>query len=149
MSQPGKKAGAQVYRLINYKETGELLRMARMEKGESGMEVASKAGMNQSQVSKLERGEQIFYTAPIKERLERLAKHLGVEGLQFESVDNAQVVKPKRKSKKAPKQRVASPDALGTLRALLDGHKRGQLSEDEFLKLVVLIASSATVSHDA
>lgn len=142
MAQAGMKANVQVYKLVNYREASEKLRAAREASGESGAAVAAKAGMNQSQVSKLERGDQIFYTEPVKERVEKLAVHLMVSGLQWEPVDSVQPhKKPKPAKQKAPKAKpVVDSERLSVARMLLQGHKRGKLTEDEFLQMVLLMS---------
>jgi transcriptional regulator with XRE-family HTH domain len=132
-----------VYKLENHKETGELLKLARLEKGESGEQVAKHAGMAQPQVSKLENGGQLFYTEALKPRVEALAKHLGLD-VRFTEVawEDAYGTKKKPAPKRGRPRKVQSVSVTNdaermveSTRLLLDMHQKGLISSEDFVKL--------------
>lgn len=79
----GFKAGEKIYRLISVQDTVAKLRVARLEANYSMEDAGKLVGLHQAQVSRIESGVQEFFTESIRERVEKLAKHLNVKGLKF------------------------------------------------------------------
>lgn len=135
------RKGGKVFKLEGFKEVGEALRLARVSRKESGSEAATAAGLNQGQVSKLERGAQIFYTEHMRPRVEALGKHLGVQ-VRFSPVewDEAHAARPKpaRRGRPPKARTVTAPDeaVLAGLKMLLDAQKQKLISPEGFILLV-------------
>lgn len=72
------------YKIVGYSETAAKLKVARLDKGLTGMQAADLAFMAQPEVSRVENGKQKWFTESMREKTERLAQVLGVSDVRWQ-----------------------------------------------------------------
>jgi transcriptional regulator with XRE-family HTH domain len=147
------------YRLVSYKEVAARLKVARLEKGWTGVQAAEVAQMAQPEVSRIENGKERFFTAAMQAKTERLAKALGVNDLRWEPADDAEMIREEAREVaesvmtdgiRARRDRMeqffrkgGSADVKEKVLNLIDLHHEGVLSHD------ALVASIETTVMNA
>lgn len=81
------------YKLVSHKEVAARLKVARLEKGWTGVQAAEAAtlpglAVAQSEVSRVENGKERYFTPSLQAKTEQLAKVLGVRDLRWELVED-------------------------------------------------------------
>lgn len=122
----------QMFKLTSYREYAAKLKAARLGANMSATEIAELCGLAQPQLSRIENGQQQFFTGRTKERVEKLASALNVTGLRFTEVSYAEV----RGQKASPKFSaetaqtvVVSGSTLQRVGKLLELHREGLIPE--------------------
>lgn len=144
----GFSAGDQIYRLVNTQETVKRLHDARVREKLTAVAAGEMVGLKQSQMSRIESGVQEFYTAPVREKLEKLASALSVK-VKFVDGDWRQMRRgPKSKDSKVdeindmisdatPAQPTFSP--IMQVAAVLQVYKLGALDAHKTLDAITSI----------
>ena len=113
------------------KSFGQIVREARAKKGLSQKELAARAGVHHSYISKIESGREL----PSQEKVGELANALGVEKLSFELAAGY-----------LPSQLVKVVAGREELRRLLLLAARGKLSEKAYEKIRELVSQEDRVN---
>lgn len=135
------------YKLVSYKEVAARLKVARLEKGWTGVQAAEAAQMAQPEVSRIENGKERFFTPAMQAKTERLAKVLGVVDLRWEAADDDEVI---REEARDIAESVMS-DSIRERRARMDAYFRKGGSSDVKERVLNLIDlhHEGVLSHDA
>lgn len=143
------------YKLVSYKEVAARLKVARLEKGWTGVQAAEAAQMAQPEVSRIENGKERFFTAAMQAKTERLAKALGVGDLRWEPADDDEMIREEARElteevmtdeQRDRKARIASYFKRPTrtfadeILLMLDLHGAGMIGEQEVLSNVEHLA---------
>lgn len=143
------------YKLVSHKEVAARLKVARLEKGWTGVEAAAAAQMAQPEVSRVENGKERYFTAAMQAKTERLAKALGVTDLRWESAEDEEMIRDEAQEiaeavmteeQKDRKARIAAFFKKPTrtfadeILLLLDLHGAGMIGEQEVLSNVENLA---------
>lgn len=80
------------YKLVSHREAAAKLKVARLQKGWTGVQAGEAAGMPQSQVSRIENGHQRVFTIGLRAKVQTLADALGVTDLRWEEASDAERV---------------------------------------------------------
>lgn len=134
------------YKLVSHKEVAARLKVARLEKGWTGVEAAAAAQMAQPEVSRVENGKERYFTAAMQAKTERLAKALGVTDLRWESAEDEEMIrdeaqeiaeavmteeqKDRRQSIEAFYKKGGSKDVKEQVLNLINLHQEGVLSHE-------------------
>jgi hypothetical protein len=97
----GLQAGDKMFKLVSHREYAAKLKAARTMRELTATVAAESHGLSQPQLSKIENGQQTHFTGRIKDKVEALAKDLGVEGMRFVAVDWADL---RQKESPRPKE---------------------------------------------
>lgn len=143
------------YKLVSHREVAAKLKVARLQKGWTGVEAGEQAGMPQSQVSRIENGHQRVFTPGLRAKVQTLADVLGVTDLRWDEASDAERVEELVEDTTAEvvadeqrdrKLRIASYFKRPTrtyadeILLMLDLHGAGMLNEHEVLSNVENLA---------
>lgn len=140
------------YKLISHKEVAARLKVARLEKGWTGVQAADAAttpglSVAQSEVSRVENGKERYFTPSLQAKTEQLAKVLGVNDLRWELVEDesemireearevanevmSDSIRERRVRMEAFFRKGGSSDVKEKVLNLIDLHHEGVLSHD-------------------
>lgn len=79
------------YKLVSHREVAAKLKVARLEKGWTGVQAGEVCGLAQPQISKVENGQQQFFTMALRAKVQTLADALGVAGLRWDDATDAEL----------------------------------------------------------
>lgn len=141
------------YKLVSHKEVAARLKVARLEKGWTGVQAADAAtipnlAIAQSEVSRIENGKERYFTAVLQAKAEQLAKVLGVKDLRWELVeDESEMI---REEAREVAESVMT-DSIRERRARMDAYFRKGGSADVKEKVLNLIDlhHEGVLSHDS
>lgn len=153
------------YKLVSHKEVAARLKVARLEKGWTGVqaaEVASTPGLAvaQSEVSRIENGKERYFTPSLQSKAEQLAKVLGVKDLRWELVeDESEMIREEAREVaesvmtdgiRARRDRMeqffrkgGSADVKEKVLNLIDLHHEGVLSHDALVASIEMTVMNA------
>lgn len=132
----GLQKGDKMYKLVSYREFAAKLKAARHSAEMTATETAELCGLSQPQLSRIENGQQQYYTGRVMEHVEKLASVLQVAGLRFVEADYAEVRghKPRPQfSAETARTVLVSGTQLQRVEKLLELHRDGLIPEEAAL----------------
>jgi len=140
------------YKLVSHKEVAARLKVARLEKGWTGVQAAEAAttpglAMAQSEVSRVENGKERFFTPSLQAKTEQLAKVLGVKDLRWEPTDDAEMI---REEARDVAEEVMTDESRDRRQSIEAFYKKGGSKDmkEQVLNLINL-HQEGVLSHEA